>query len=59
MLENWRLWQGWKARFFDYHIDVPPAVAAQILGGDVVYNQSRKGQWIAIIEIERVVNAKK
>ena len=59
MLENWRLWQQWKARFFDYHIDVPPPVAAQILGGDVVYNQSRKGQWIAVIEIEQAVNAKK
>jgi hypothetical protein len=59
VLENWRLWQQWKARFFDYHVDVPPPVAAQILGGDVVYNQSRKGQWVAVIEIEQAVNAKK
>lgn len=59
LLEDWHLWQEWKARFFDYHIDVPPAVAAQILGGDVVYTDSRKGQWIAVIEMERAVNAKK
>ncbi len=58
LLEHWHLWQEWKARFFDYHIDVPPPVAAQILGGDVVYTESRKGQWIAVIEIERAVNAK-
>jgi len=58
VLEHWYFWQEWKARFFDYHIDVPPPVAAQILGGDVVYTESRKGQWIAVIELERAVNAK-
>jgi hypothetical protein len=58
LLEHWHLWQEWKARFFDYHIDVPPPVAAQILGGEVVYTESRKGQWIAVIELERAVNAK-
>ncbi len=58
LLEHWHLWQEWKARFFDYHIDVPPPVAAQILGGEVVYAESRKGQWIAVIELERAVNAK-
>jgi hypothetical protein len=58
LLEHWQLWQEWKARFFDYHVDAPPSVAAQILGGNVVYTEYRKGQWIAVIEIERVVNAK-
>ena len=33
LLENWRLWQEWKTRFFGYHRDMPPAAAAQILGG--------------------------
>jgi hypothetical protein len=59
LLENWRLWQEWKARFFDYHIDVPPSIAAQILGGELVHLESRKGQWIAVIEMERAVDAKK
>lgn len=59
LLEHWRLWQEWKARFFDYHVDAPPALAAQILGGDVVYSEFRKGQWVAVIEIERAVDAKK
>jgi hypothetical protein len=58
LLEHWRLWQELKARFFDYHRDVPPAAAAQILGGDLVYTETRHGQWIGVIEMERIVDAK-
>ena len=58
LLEHWRLWQEWKARFFDYHRDVLPAAAAQILGGDLVYTEARHGQWIGVIEMERIVDAK-
>src|SRR6185295_11863238 len=57
LLEHWRLWQQWKARFFDYHRDVPPAAAAKILGGNLVYAETRHGQWISVIEMERVVDA--
>ena len=57
LLEHWGLWQEWKARFFDYHRDVPPAAAAQILGGNVVYSEPRRGQWISVIEMERIVDA--
>ncbi len=59
LLEHWRLWQEWKARFFDYHRDVPPVAAAQILGGDLVYSETRHGQWISVIEMERIVDAEK
>ena len=45
---------GVEGAIFDYHRDVPPEVAAQILGGKVVYSESRKGQWIAVIEMERM-----
>ncbi|MGH9503172.1 MAG: glycosyltransferase family 39 protein [Terriglobales bacterium] len=58
LLEHWRLWQSWKERFFDYHRDLLPAAAAQILGGNVVYIKTRKGQWIGVIEMQRVVDAK-
>jgi hypothetical protein len=57
LLEHWRSWQEWKTRFFDYHRDVPPAAAAQILGGDLVYTETRHGQWISVIEMERIVDA--
>jgi hypothetical protein len=53
LLERWKSWEGLKRKFFDFHRDLPPAAAAQILGGRVVYSQERKGQWAAVIEMER------
>ena len=58
LLEHWRLWLELKKRFFDYHLDLPPDIAAQILGGQVIYSETRKGQWIAVIEMERIQEAK-
>jgi hypothetical protein len=55
--ERWRRWQQWKAQFFGYHRDVPPAAAAQILGGRLVYNDVRNGQWAGVIEMEQVEQA--
>jgi Dolichyl-phosphate-mannose-protein mannosyltransferase len=55
--ERWRTWQQWKTEFFAYHRDVPPAVAAQILGGRVVYSDTRHGQWLGVIEMEPGVEA--
>ncbi|MGO8796893.1 MAG: ArnT family glycosyltransferase [Candidatus Sulfotelmatobacter sp.] len=51
--DRWQEWNEWKSRFFDFHRDVPPAAAAQILGGHVVFYEARQGQWIAVIEMER------
>jgi len=57
--ERWRAWQQWKAEFFGYHRDVPPVAAAQLLGGQIVYEQHIKNQWVAVIEMERVEEAAK
>jgi hypothetical protein len=57
LLDNWRLWQDWKTRFFRYHRDVSPATAAQILGGNLVYTETRNGQWIGVIEMEQIIRA--
>jgi hypothetical protein len=61
------LWDRWrtftemrtnlKSRFFGFHRDLPPAAAAQILGGRIVFSQQRQGQWIAVIEMERLEEA--
>jgi hypothetical protein len=51
--QRWRTWQDWKTRFFGYHRDAPPTAAAQILGGRLVYNDTRDGQWAAVIEMEQ------
>jgi hypothetical protein len=52
-------WQAVKSRFFGYHRDLPPALAAEILGGKVVFSDERKGQWVAVIEMkkEEIFNA--
>ncbi len=56
--DHWRTWTEWKTRFFGFHRDLPPAAAAQILGGRIVFLEQRKGQWIAVIEMERIEEAK-
>jgi hypothetical protein len=60
----WDRWEGfahikaaWKTRFFGYHRDLPPDAAAGMLGGRIVYSEKRHGQWIAVIEAERIEEA--
>jgi hypothetical protein len=59
LLEHWREWQEIKRRFFGYHRDVPPAAAAQLLGGHLVYTEFRQGQWVGIIEMDQVEEARR
>ena len=55
--DRWRTWTDLKARFFGFHRDLRPAALAQILGGRIVFSEQRPGQWIAVIEMERVEEA--
>jgi hypothetical protein len=52
LLERWPQWNELKRRFFGYHRDLPPEAAARILGGRIVFSEERKGQWVAVIELE-------
>jgi hypothetical protein len=58
LFERWNNWQRWKAKYFGYHRDVPPEAAAQILGGQLVYSESRQGQWVGVIEMQQVYDAR-
>jgi Dolichyl-phosphate-mannose-protein mannosyltransferase len=58
-LDQWQAWENVKARFFGFHRDVTPSVATQILGGRIVYSESRQGQWVAVIEVERAIEAQR
>jgi hypothetical protein len=60
LLDRVQKWDDLKRRFFGYHHDLPPAAAARILGGRIVYSQQQTGQWIAVIEMnqEEMQNAK-
>jgi hypothetical protein len=57
LAKNWRLGQEWKTRFFGYHRDLPPAAAAQILGGNLVYAENLNGQWVGVIELDAEAQA--
>jgi hypothetical protein len=59
LIDRRKKWMDLKQRFFGFHRDLPPAAAAQILGGRVVFSEERKGQWVAVIELEQseILNA--
>jgi hypothetical protein len=57
VLNRWRAWEKIKTEFFGFHRDLPPTAAAQVLDGDVIYQASRNGQWIAVIEVRRAIEA--
>jgi hypothetical protein len=53
LLAHWKRWEELKTRFFGFHRDLPPAAVARILGGRIVFSEARKGQWVAVVEMER------
>ncbi len=57
LLENWNAWQRVKEKFFGYHRDLLPEDIAQRLGATIAYHQERNGQWIAVIAVERELDA--
>ena len=60
LLERWETWTQLKRKFFGYERDLPSAAAAQIVGGHIVFSEERKGQRVAVIELERgqeIINA--
>lgn len=58
LLEHWVAWERLKTRFFRFHRDLPPAAASQVLGGKIVFSATRHGQWVAVIEVQRVEEAR-
>jgi len=60
LLERWQEWTKMKQRFFGYERDLPAEAAARILGGRIIFSQQRKGQWVAVIGMEKgeFVNAR-
>ena len=53
MLAHSKRWEELKTRYFGFHRDLPPAAVARILGGRIVFSEARKGQWVAVVEMER------
>ncbi|MEO5936488.1 MAG: glycosyltransferase family 39 protein [Terriglobales bacterium] len=51
---RWQFWEGANARYFDLHEDVSPGVAATLLGGRGVMHEADNGQWVAVVEFDRI-----
>lgn len=56
-LSNLFLGKHLQERFFDYHEDMAPKLAANVLGGRTVTYLNRDDEWIALISIEKIENA--
>jgi Dolichyl-phosphate-mannose-protein mannosyltransferase len=48
-----QFWERWNRRFFDYHQDLSPELAAELLHGRIVYLARRRAEWVAILEIDQ------
>jgi 4-amino-4-deoxy-L-arabinose transferase-like glycosyltransferase len=44
--------EKWDRRFFDFHRDLPPEQIARLLGGTVVWQLERNGQWAAVLHFD-------
>ncbi len=53
LLGEWPAWDRIKARFFGYHRDLPPEVAARLLGGEIVFAKRLGGQWVAVVDLQK------
>jgi len=53
LLGHSKRWEELKTKYFGFHRDLPPAAVARILGGRIVFTEARKGQWVAVVEMER------
>ncbi len=52
-------WEAVISKFFDYHRDLSPNAAAQLLGGRVVYMEHVKAEWVEIIEMDQAAVARR
>jgi hypothetical protein len=51
-------WTKIQTRYFDFHQDMPAAAIARLLHGRIVWQSRTPGEWIAIIEIDKIRNAR-
>jgi hypothetical protein len=51
-------WERLQERFFGYHRDLPPELIARMLGARIVFQQQRRRQWVAVLEVESIENVR-
>jgi hypothetical protein len=47
-----------QSRYFDFHQDLPAATIARLLHGRIVWRDATPGEWIAVIEIDKIRDAR-
>jgi 4-amino-4-deoxy-L-arabinose transferase-like glycosyltransferase len=57
LLDRWPWWERMSRKYFGFHRDLPPEVAAEMLGGHVSWERGRGQQWIAVVSFDEVENA--
>lgn len=57
LLGDWGPWQRLKEEYFGYHRDLSADEIAVQLGGRIVFQEKREGQWLAVIAVERAEDA--
>jgi hypothetical protein len=57
LMSHFGWWRRFQERYFDFHSDISAEQAAQLLGGRIAWHATSGGQWIAIIEIDKIRNA--
>jgi hypothetical protein len=58
LLDRWSWWERMSQRYFGFHRDLPPEVAAEMLGGRITWEARSGQQWVAIVSFDRVEDAK-
>jgi hypothetical protein len=51
-------WTQVQSRYFDFHQDLPAAAIARLLHGRIVWQEATPGEWIAVIEIDKIRDAR-
>ncbi|HEU4413560.1 MAG TPA: hypothetical protein VFT65_02165, partial [Candidatus Angelobacter sp.] len=46
-------WEKLNRRFFDYHTDVSPELAAEFLHANLVFLARSKAEWVAVLEMQQ------
>ncbi len=57
LLARFPWWERTQARWFGFHRDLPPEVAAQLLGGRIVDRSARNGLWMAVVDMQHAQDA--
>ena len=56
---RWNFWEKVSGKYYDYHRDLSPDAAAQLVGGTVVWHEEKRDQFAAIIDMQRSELARK